>query len=107
MRKVAVIGMGNVGAAVAHQLVVGGHADDLYLYDTNEAKVNADALDFEDSMDNVPFNVNITVNDYEALKDVEVIVSALGHIKLLDVPHPDRFAELKYNRKEVAEVGVF
>lgn len=105
MRKVAVIGMGNVGAAVAHQLVVGGHADDLYLYDTNEAKVNADALDFEDSMDNVPFNVNITVNDYEALKDVEVIVSALGHIKLLDVPHPDRFAELKYNRKEVAEVG--
>lgn len=38
MRKVAVIGMGNVGAAVAHQLVVGGHADDLYLYDTNEAE---------------------------------------------------------------------
>ena len=37
MRKVAVIGMGNVGAAVAHQLVVGGYADELYLYDKNEA----------------------------------------------------------------------
>ncbi|RFT34701.1 L-lactate dehydrogenase, partial [Bifidobacteriaceae bacterium NR019] len=105
MRKVAVIGMGNVGAAVAHQLVVGGYADELYLYDKNEAKVKADALDFEDSMDNLPFNVNITVNDYDALKDVEVIVSAMGNIKLLDVPNPDRFAELKHNRVQVEEVG--
>ena len=86
MRKVAVIGMGNVGAAVAHQLVVGGHADELYLYDKNEAKVKADALDFEDSMDNLPFNVNITVNDYDALKDVEVIVSATVSYTHLTLP---------------------
>ena len=88
MRKVAVIGMGNVGAAVAHQLIIGGHVDDLYLYDSNEAKVKADALDFEDSMDNVPFNVNITVNDYEALKDVSITVKRLQKfvqkLKLLD-----------------------
>ena len=78
--KVAVIGMGNVGAAVAHQLVVEGCTDELLLYDKNEKKVKADALDFEDAMNNLPFHVNITVNDYERLKDADVIVSALGDI---------------------------
>ena len=34
-RKVAVFGMGHVGATVAHYLVAGGFTDDLALYDTN------------------------------------------------------------------------
>ena len=36
-RKVAVVGMGHVGATVAHYLVAGGFVDDLVLFDTNEA----------------------------------------------------------------------
>lgn len=105
MRKVAVLGMGNVGAAVAHHLVVAGKVDDLYLYDTNEDKVKADALDFKDSMNNLDHFTNIYINDYDALSDVDIIVSALGNVKLLDVPNPDRFAELKFNRPLVLEWG--
>ena len=104
-RKVGVIGMGNVGSTVAHYIVAMGFADDLVLIDKNEAKVKADALDFEDAMANLPFHTNITVNDYSALKEADVIVSALGNIKLQDNPNADRFAELPFTRQAVKEVA--
>lgn len=104
-RKVAVIGMGNVGATVAHYIVANGFADDLVLIDKNEAKVNADALDFKDAMANLLHHTNIFVNDYQQLKDTDVIVSALGDIKLEDNPNADRFAELPFTRKAVPEVA--
>ena len=104
-RKVGVIGMGNVGSTVAHYIVAMGFADDLVLIDKNEAKVKADALDFEDVMANLPFHTNITVTDYSALKDADVIVSALGNIKLQDNPNADRFAELPFTRQAVKEVA--
>ena len=97
--------MGNVGSTVAHYIVAMGFADDLVLIDKNEAKVKADALDFEDAMANLPFHTNITVNDYSALKDADVIVSALGNIKLQDNPNADRFAELPFTRQAVKKVA--
>ncbi len=104
-RKVAVIGMGHVGSTVAHYIVANGFADDLVLIDINEGKVKADALDFADAMANLPFHTNIIVNDYGALKDADVIVSALGNIKLQDNPNADRFAELPFTRAAVPTVA--
>lgn len=104
-RKVAVIGMGHVGSTVAHYIVANGFADDLVLIDTNEKKVNADALDFEDAMANLLHHTNIYVNDYGQLKDTDVIVSALGNIKLQDNPDADRFAELPFTRDAVPKVA--
>lgn len=104
-RKVAVIGMGNVGSTVAHYLIAGGFTDDLVLIDTNEGKVQADALDFRDALANLPFHTNIVVNDYAALKDADVVISAVGNIKLQDNPHADRFAELPFTRRAVSEVA--
>ena len=60
-RKVAVVGMGNVGATVAHYLVAGGFTDDLVLIDPREEKVVADAVDFEDAMANLEYHTNIIV----------------------------------------------
>lgn len=104
-RKVAVIGMGNVGATVAHHLVTGGFVDDLVLIDPKEAKVIADAVDLEDALANLPAHTNITVNDYAALADADVVVSALGNIALQDNPDNDRFAELPFTRIQVAQVA--
>lgn len=104
-RKVAIIGMGNVGAAVAHGLIAQGAFDDYVLIDTNEAKVKADALDFQDAAANLNHHANITVNSYDALADADVIISALGNIKLQDNPNADRFAELPFTSKEVIEVS--
>lgn len=104
-RKVAIIGMGNVGAAVAHGLIAQGVFDDYVLIDTNEDKVKADALDFQDAAANLNHHANITVNSYEALADADIIISALGNIKLQDNPNADRFAELPFTSKEVIEVS--
>lgn len=104
-RKVAIIGMGNVGAAVAHGLIAQGAFDDYVLIDTNEAKVKADALDFQDAAANLNHHANITVNSYETLADADIIISALGNIKLQDNPNADRFAELPFTSKEVIEVS--
>lgn len=104
-RKIAVIGMGNVGATAAHYIVACGFADDLVLIDTREEKVQADATDFEDAMANLPYHTNITVNDYSQLKDTDVIISALGNIKLQDNKNDDRFAELPFTSKAVKSVA--
>ena len=104
-RKAAIIGMGNVGAAVAHGLIAQGAFDDYVLIDTNEAKVKADALDFQDAAANLNHHANITVNSYEALADADIIISALGNIKLQDNSNADRFAELPFTSKEVIEVS--
>ncbi|HIW72282.1 MAG TPA: L-lactate dehydrogenase [Candidatus Levilactobacillus faecigallinarum] len=104
-RKIGIIGMGNVGAACAHYLVAGGFVDDLVLIDTNEQKVQADALDFEDAMANLPTHTNIFVNDYSQLDDADIIISAVGHIKLLGGDHPNRFAELKPTGDDVRAVA--
>lgn len=106
-RKIGVIGMGNVGSTVAHDIIAKGLADDLVLIDTNEAKVNADALDFADAMANASFHVNLTVNDYAALKDADVVISAIGNIQMLqDNTNNDRFVELPFTSKQAVNVAV-
>lgn len=104
-RKVAVVGMGHVGATVAHYLVSGGFVDDLALFDTNEAKVQSDALDLRDAMANLPAHTNLYVNDWSQVADCDVVVSALGKSKLVDTPDHDRFAEFKFTRTQVPVVG--
>ncbi|USS87838.1 L-lactate dehydrogenase [Fructilactobacillus hinvesii] len=104
-RKIGVIGMGHVGSTVAHYIVANGFTDDLVLIDKNEDKVTADAIDFREAMPNLPFHTNITVNDYSALADADVIISALGNIRLNDGANEDRFSELAYNSEQVKEVA--
>ncbi|QEA53205.1 L-lactate dehydrogenase [Loigolactobacillus coryniformis] len=104
-RKLAVIGMGNVGAAAAHYIVAGGFADDLVLIDKRAEKVAADTLDLQDALPNLPFHTNIVVNDYAALADADVIISAIGSIELQDNANDDRFAELPFTRVAVREVA--
>lgn len=104
-RKIGVIGMGNVGAAAAHYIVAAGLTDDLVLIDSNEKKVAADALDFQDAMANLPVHTTIVFNDYDALADADVIISAIGNIKLQDNPNNDRFAELQFTSVEATKVA--
>ncbi|MCT8399436.1 L-lactate dehydrogenase [Weissella cibaria] len=105
-RKVGIIGLGNVGSAVAHALIAQGVADDYVFIDANERKVTADQLDFQDAMANLEMHGNITINDWTALEDADVVISTLGNIKLQqDNPSGDRFAELKFTSSMVKSVG--
>ena len=100
--KIGIIGDGHVGCTVAHELIISGLVDDLVMIDVNEGKVKADAIDFEDAMANLPNHANIIVNDYDALKDADIVISTLGKISL--ETQGDRFQELEYNKKQLSPI---
>ncbi|MCR1901314.1 L-lactate dehydrogenase [Ligilactobacillus apodemi] len=104
MRKLGVIGIGNVGVTVAYTIVSQGIADELVMIDTNEKKVLAEKLDFEDAMPRMPYHTEIKIQDYAALKDADVVITAFGDITA-SVRTGNRFAELEINSKNAAEVG--
>lgn len=104
-RKVGIIGMGHVGSTVAHGLIAQGSFDDYVLIDINETKVQADMIDFQDAAMNIYYHANIVMNDYEALADADVVISALGNIALQDNPDADRFAELPFTALQVPQVA--
>ena len=104
-RKIGIIGLGHVGATLAHSMILKHTCDHLVLIDTNEKKVKADALDFCDTVANTGYPVHITVNDYAALEDADVVVSTLGNIELQANNTDDRFAELPFTSKQVVQVA--
>lgn len=101
VRKIGIIGMGNVGSTIAHGLITQGLCDDYVLIDTNERKVTADAIDFRDALVNLSYHSNIIVNDYQALEDADIVVASFGDISLQKNSQGDRFAELRFTAKQV------
>ena len=103
--KVGIIGMGHVGSTLAHQLIVSGVAEKYVFIDKNNAKVNSDALDFRDALPNLNTHFEVTVNNYAALKDADVVISALGNVQIEKETHNNRRAEFTFTRKQVPSVG--
>lgn len=68
MRKIAVIGLGHVGATVAYTLVTKGIADELVLIDTNSDKVVAEQYDLMDAIARLDTSTKIVVQDYAAFE---------------------------------------
>ena len=101
--KIGIIGDGHVGSTVAQQLILTGLVDDLVMIDVNEAKVKADQLDFQDAMANLKHHITININDYSALKDADIVISAFGNIEL--EAGGERFAELNYNRERIGDIA--
>lgn len=106
-RKIAIIGLGHVGAAIAHALITTGGADELVFIDTNSAKVEAEALDFQDAAANLKYDVQIVVNDWQALNDADVVISTLGKISLQKEGQAtgDRFVELQFTKQQIRGVA--
>lgn len=105
-RKVGIIGLGHVGAAIAHSLTAQGAVDEFVFIDIDDNKVNAEALDFEDAMANLEFNASYVVNDWSALADADVVISSVGKISLQEtITTDDRFVELQYNKLQIADIS--
>lgn len=104
MRKVAIIGMGHVGATVAYTLFTHGTVDDLVLIDKNEDKANAEYNDLHDTLARNNSYVNVIQQDWDALEDADIIVTAFGDIAA-SVKNNDRFGEFDLNAKNAREVG--
>ncbi|KRL90984.1 L-lactate dehydrogenase [Lactobacillus kalixensis] len=104
MRKIGIIGMGHVGATVAYTLFTHGIADELILIDNNENKVEAEYNDLHDTLARNNYFVNVRMQDWEALKDADLIITAFGDIAA-SVKTGDRFGEFNLNAKNAKEVG--
>lgn len=104
MRKVAVIGMGHVGATVAYTLFTHGIVDTLVLLDTNEKKSTAEYNDLRDTLARNNYYVDVCANDWSELKDTDIIVTSFGDIEAT-VKTGDRFGEFNINAANAKEVG--
>ncbi|OLR59964.1 L-lactate dehydrogenase [Anaerostipes sp. 494a] len=102
-RKVAIIGVGHVGAHCAYALALRGLVDELVLVDKNEQKVKSERQDLMDAIAYCPHKVNVSISDYGDLGDCDIIVNSLGKITLLEATH-DRVAELNFTIKETTEM---
>lgn len=105
-RKIGIIGMGNVGCAVAHSLIVQEVADSYVFIDANEDVARANQLDFQDAFVNMGVHAEVVINDWSALSDADIVISTLGNIKLLqDNSGGERSAELRFTSTMVQSVG--
>lgn len=104
MRKVAVIGLGHVGATVAYTIFTHGYADTLVLLDKNQAKVEAEYNDLRDTLARNDYYVKVLMQDWSQLKDTDIIITAFGDIAAT-VKTGDRFGEFNINARNAQEVG--
>lgn len=75
--KVAIIGVGNVGATIAYTLLLGGKTQTISLIDVNEKKVLGEV---EDLRHGLSFSepVDILAEGHEGIRDADVIILAAG-----------------------------
>lgn len=104
MRKVAVIGLGHVGATVAYTLFTHGIVDTLLLLDKNQGKMEAEYNDLHDTLARNDYHVNVLMQNWNMLENMDVIVTSFGDIAAT-VKTGDRFGEFDINSKNAKEVG--
>lgn len=104
MKKIGIIGVGNVGATVAHVVMKQGLVSQLVLLDKKMDKARSEVIDLLDARSLFSTTTHVSVGDYKDMADADIIISALGHIDLL-ASDADRFVELKMNAPEVKQVA--
>lgn len=76
--KLAIIGIGNVGTALAHHLVIENTCDDLVLIDLNKKKVWAEATDLKHSLGYSQTKMQIIDGEYSDCADADIVVLAVA-----------------------------
>lgn len=98
-RKIAIIGVGHVGAHCAYALILSGLVDELVLVDSNHQKAVSERQDLLDAVAYCPHKVKVTIADYDELGDCDIIVNSIGKVKLLETH--DRISELNFTIEQV------
>lgn len=109
MSKVAIIGVGHVGAQVAADMVLRGTASELVLIDKNDKKALAEYYDLTDQQALTTEQTVVTAVPYtqnwDTLADCDVIVVAAGNIELTRQDGADRLAELPNSAQIVRDIA--
>jgi L-lactate dehydrogenase len=76
--KIAIVGAGSVGTAIAYATAIQGVADEIALFDVNGAKATAEILDLQHGLQFVP-SVQVQGGDeLEACRDADIVVITAG-----------------------------
>lgn len=102
MKKVSIIGLGNVGATVVHTLVERKLCDGIALFDKKDGLVNAEINDLRDGMVRRNGNIELLAGEKSDLVDSDIIIFAPGDITILQ-NNSDRLEEFKYTKTCVEE----
>ena len=79
MKKVAIVGIGNVGIAYLNALISEKNlVNDIVLIDVNKDKLNGEYLDVIDSLSVIDSSINITIGNYSDVKDADILVICAG-----------------------------
>ncbi len=76
--KIAIIGAGAVGTAVAYACAMRGDARDIALYDINKAKVEAEALDIAHGIQFTPCGSVEGSDDIEVIRGADLVIVTAG-----------------------------
>ena len=104
MRKISIIGLGNVGATLAHTIVERSLCDTLFLFDKKEGLAEAEVSDLSDGFVRRNGHVNIVAGSLKNLDESDIIVFAPGDITILQ-KNNDRLLEFKYTKTCAEEWG--
>ena len=72
--KVAIVGIGNVGATTAYTIVNQGLCEELVLIDVNKDKAYAEALDMQHSIYFMNRNIQVKAGDYSDCTDADIVI---------------------------------
>lgn len=99
--NVAIIGVGHVGADLAHALVMQGVADHIVLLDADQQKATGEWHDLQDMAALQHSDSQLSVGDYPDIADADVVVIAIGpqHRQ-----QQDRLQELADTAQAVARI---
>ena len=78
MRKVTIIGAGNVGATIAYTLSVEGVANEIVIIDINKDKAEGEAIDIGQGGLFFQEDVKIVSGDYADAADSDIVVITSG-----------------------------
>ena len=79
MKKVVIVGLGNVGTAYLSTLITEDNlVNEIVLIDTNKNKLEGELLDIEDSLSVINSNIDIYIGDYKDTKDADILVITAG-----------------------------
>ncbi len=76
--KLAIIGMGNVGCALAHHLTIGNICNELTLIDRKEEKAWAEAEDLKHSLGFSENRMRVRAGNYSDCSDADIVVLAVA-----------------------------
>lgn len=99
MRRIGIIGLGNVGATAAFNLFTHGYCDEIVLLDVNEAKMQAEAIDLLDTLPVNNHEVKVYYGDWDKLRDADLIIAGFG------VKVTSSSEELAINSRNAQSVG--